>query len=98
MYDIVLWYNISALYLIDICFCCIYFILNTAYFVLSLKGPVIKYLQGGVEDILGGYVKKSEPLRGGTKILVDYYLNLGGYGKKLTFIIMLNIKCIYIQI
>ncbi len=39
MYDIVLWYNISALYLIDICFCCIYFILiNRAYFVLSLNG------------------------------------------------------------
>ncbi len=28
------------------------------------KGPVIKYLLGGVEDILGGYEKKSEPLRG----------------------------------
>ncbi len=38
MYGIILWYNISALYLIDICFCCIYFILNTAYFVLSLNG------------------------------------------------------------
>ena len=69
---------------------------------LSYKGPVIKYLLGGVEDILGGYGKKSEPLRGGggggTKILVGDYLKLGGYGKKLTFIIMLNIKCIYIQI
>ena len=31
---------------------------------IFFKGPVIKYLLGGVEDILGGYVKKSEPLRG----------------------------------
>ncbi len=31
------------------------------------KEPVIKYLLGGVEDILGGYEKKSEPLRGGPK-------------------------------
>ena len=32
--------------------------------ILCYKGPVIKYLLGGVEDILGGYEKKSEPLRG----------------------------------
>ncbi len=55
------------------------------------KGPVIKYLLGGVEDILGGYVKKTETQRG--------YQNLGkrlpkprGVRKKLPFII------IYIQI
>ena len=32
------------------------------------------------------------------KILVGDYLNLGGMEKNLTFIIMLNIECIYIQI
>jgi hypothetical protein len=32
----------------------------------ACKGPVIKYLLGGVEDIFfgGGYEKKQEPLRG----------------------------------
>jgi hypothetical protein len=32
----------------------------------TYKGPVIKYLLGGVEDIFGGgYEKTPEPLRGG---------------------------------
>ena len=41
-------------------------IINCALFVSCQrrKGPVIKYLLGGVEDILGGCEKKSEPLRG----------------------------------
>ena len=56
-------------------------------------------IKGGVEDILGGGVrKKIRTSKGGTKILVGDYVNLGGRGKKLYFIIMLNIKCIYIQI
>jgi hypothetical protein len=31
---------------------------------LRIKGPVIKYLLGGVEDIFWGYEKNPEPLRG----------------------------------
>ncbi len=59
----------------------------------------VRYLLGGVEDILGGYVKKSEPLRGEYQNISRRLSKPRGVRKKkLTFIIMLNIECIYIQI
>ena len=44
-----------------------YFYRLLLYFFKSFhaKGPVIKYLLGGVEDIFWGYEKNTEPLRGG---------------------------------
>jgi hypothetical protein len=54
--------------------------MNRIEYNIIYKGPVIKYLLGGVEDIFWGYEKIPEPLRGvrkktteplgGTKILV----------------------------
>jgi hypothetical protein len=39
--------------------------MNRIEYNIIYKGPVIKYLLGGVEDIfLGGYEKNTEPLRG----------------------------------
>ena len=64
----------------------------------KILGTGHKVFTRGCGGYSRGVCKKIRTSKGGTKILVGDYLNLGGYGKKLTFIIMLNIKCIYIQI
>ena len=66
--------------------------------IINPLGTGHKVFTGGCGGYSRGVRKKIRTSKGGTKILVGDYLNLGGYGKKLTFIIMLNIKCIYIQI
>jgi hypothetical protein len=53
-------------------------------------GPVIKYLLGGVEDILGGIRKKPQNLWGGTKKRtepVGVYQNLSTIGTEKNYVL-----------
>jgi hypothetical protein len=53
--------------------------MNRIEYNIIYKGPVIKYLLGGVEDIFGGTKKTTEPLGG--------YQNLSTIGTEKNYIL-----------